>query len=244
MEIAMKAGLELRKEASSQFSLTTFQTGNRLGSDTLTVYIEGDGAPWISSNHPPRDPTPLNPVSLVLASRDGRHPILYMARPCQYLDEAELASCHYDYWTTGRFSPEVVEAVDSVISKVKNATGTRRIRLIGFSGGGVIAALVAARRGDMDSLVTVAAPLDIDGWSASHQISPLQRSLNPMDFIRELSQIRQVHLIGEKDTIVPPAYAKTVQARMPFAGFVFVPGYTHDCCWGENWPGLLPRELQ
>jgi len=244
MDIATKAGLELRKEASSQFSLTTFQTAHRLGSDTLTVYIEGDGAPWVSSTHPPRDPSPLNPVSLILASRDERHPILYVARPCQYLDEAGLASCHYKYWTAGRFSPEVVEAVDNVISKVKNSTGTRRVRLIGFSGGGVIAALVAVRRNDMESLVTVAAPLDIEAWSAFHQISPLQGSLNPMDFIKELSQIRQVHLVGEKDVIIPPDYAKAIQARMPFAGFVFVPGYTHNCCWDENWPGLLSKELQ
>jgi len=245
MDIATKAGLELRKETASPFSLTTFQaTANQLGGDTLTVYIEGDGAPWVSSTHPPQDPTPLNPVSLILASLDERRPILYMARPCQYLDEAELASCHYKYWTAGRFSQEVVEAVDQVISRVKYSTGTHRVRLIGFSGGGVIAALVAARRNDMESLVTVAAPLDIEAWAAFHQISPLQESLNPMDFIGRLSKIRQLHLVGEKDVIIPPGYAKAIQTRMPFAGFVFVPGYTHNCCWAENWPGLLSRELR
>lgn len=244
MSIASKAGLELRKEVFSQFSLTAFQSPNRLGSDTLTVYIEGDGAPWVSSTQPPRDPSPLNPVGLILASRDVRRPMLYIARPCQYLDEAELATCHYKHWTAERFSPGVAETVDNLINRIKVSAGARRVRLIGFSGGGVIAALVALRRNDIDSLVTVAAPLDIDAWSTFHKISPLRGSLNPMDFVSELSQIRQVHLIGEKDTIIPLAYAKALQARMPFAKFVFVPEHTHNCCWDENWPALLSRELQ
>lgn len=242
--IAKAAGFELKKVASSPFLLTTFQTANPLGNDTLTVYIEGDGAPWISPTHPPRDPTPLNPVSLILASRDQRHPILYIARPCQYLNETELASCYYKNWTTGRFSPEAIEAADNVVSAVTASTGVRRVRLVGFSGGGVVAALVAARRQDVDSLVTVAAPLDVAAWSAFHKIDPLRDSLNPMDFIRELSQIRQVHWVGEKDTIVPPAYAKAVQTKMPFAKYIIVPGYTHQCCWIENWPELISKELR
>lgn len=243
MVIATKAGFELRKEVSPPFSLTTFQSINKLGSDTLTVYIEGDGAPWVSSTLPPGDPTPLNPTSLILAGKDGRRPILYVARPCQYLDAAELRSCHYRYWTAGRFSPEVVNAIDEVINRVKAATGTRWVRLIGFSGGGVIAALLAAQREDVLDLTTVAAPLDIEAWSAFHQISPLQGSLNPMDFIKALSQIRQLHLVGENDSIVPSVYVKSVEARMPFAQFVFVPGYTHNCCWGENWSGYYQRSL-
>ena len=242
--IAKTAGFELRKIATPQFQLTTFQAAAPLGSDTLTVYIEGDGAPWISSSRPPGDPTPLTPVSLILASKDSRRPVLYIGRPCQYLDETELASCHVKYWTSARFAPEVIEALDSVITKVKTAGGARQVRLIGFSGGGVIAALLAARRKDMESLVTVAAPLDTDAWSAFHQISPLRGSLNPMDFIRELSPIRQTHLFGEKDAIVPPDYTKTVRKKMPFAAYVFIPSYTHDCCWTENWPELLLRKSQ
>lgn len=242
--IAKAAGFELRKVASAPFLLTTFQTANPLGNDMLTVYIEGDGASWISPTLPPGDPTPLNPVGLILASRDQRHPVLYIARPCQYLNETELASCYYKNWTTGRFSPEVIEAVDNVISGVKISTGIRRVRLVGFSGGGVVAALVAARRQDVDSLVTVAAPLDVAAWSAFHQINPLRDSLNPTDFIRELSQIRQVHLVGEKDMIVPPAYAKAIQVRMPFARYIIVPGYTHVCCWAENWPEFILKELR
>lgn len=242
--IAKAAGFELRKVVSSPFLLTTFQTANPLGNDTLTVYIEGDGAPWISPTIPPEDPTPLKPISLILASLDQRRPILYIARPCQYLNETELAACYYKNWTSGRFSPEVIEAVDNVISGVKTSTGVRLVRLVGFSGGGVVAALIAVRRQDVDNLVTVAAPLDVAAWSAFHQINPLRDSLDPMDFARELSQIRQVHLVGEKDTIVPPAYAKAIQIKMPFARYIIVPGYTHECCWTENWPGFIPKELR
>ena len=242
--IARAAGVELRKVASPPFLLTTFQTANPSGNNTLTVYIEGDGASWVAPTLPPADPTPLNPVSLILASHDQRHPVLYIARPCQYLNETELASCYYKNWTTGRFSPEVIESVDNVVSRVKVSTGTQQVRLVGFSGGGVVAALVAARRQDVESLVTVAAPLDVAAWSAFHRINPLRDSMNPMDFIRELSQIRQVHLVGEKDMIVPPAYAREIQIRMPFAKYIIVPGYTHECCWVENWPEFIPKELR
>ena len=47
--IAANAGFEFRKETAEPFSLTTFQSANQLGNDILTVYIEGDGAPWSSS---------------------------------------------------------------------------------------------------------------------------------------------------------------------------------------------------
>lgn len=241
MAIGEKAGFLLVKEASSAFSVTTFQSKG-LGGDTLTVYIEGDGAPWASSGRPPIDPTPTNPMSLMLAGEDARRPVLYMGRPCQYLDQVELAGCHYSYWTEGRFSLQVIDAMDEVISRVKVSVGVERVRLVGFSGGGVVAALLATRRSDIDSLVTIAAPLDVVGWSDFHQISPLLDSLNPIDFLDHLSPIRQTHFFGEKDAVVPFAYAKALQSKMTFAEFVFVPGYTHKCCWVENWSELLSKE--
>lgn len=237
--IADKAGLESRRLDSGQFLLTSFQSSGPPTDDTLAVYIEGDGASWVSPQIPPADPTPTNPVALILASRDAHRPVAYIARPCQYLDKSSLSSCHPRYWTGSRFSSEVVDAIDTAVSAAKLSHGARQVRLVGFSGGGVLAALVALRRQDVESLITVAAPLDIAAWAAFHRITPLAGSLNPVDSMAALSGIRQWHLVGEKDSVVPPAYVKQLQERMPFARFRSIPGYSHVCCWAENWPALV-----
>jgi pimeloyl-ACP methyl ester carboxylesterase len=242
--IAHAGNFERQLVVAPPFVLTTYQRRATGNSDILTVYIEGDGAPWDSATRPPHDPTPLNPVSLRLASRDRRAPLLYIARPCQYLNATELAACDVRYWTRARFSREVVAAINHAINQTRNALGSQQVRLIGFSGGGVLAALVAAMRHDVDSLVTLAAPLDVTGWAAYHEISPLRESLDPMDFKPAWSRLHQAHLVGARDAVVPPAYLSTLQGKMPFATLRVVPGYTHDCCWEETWPDTLPKEFQ
>ncbi|MCC6656833.1 MAG: alpha/beta hydrolase, partial [Rhodocyclaceae bacterium] len=59
----------------------------RTADDTLTIYIEGDGAPWPSPYHPPSDPTPRDPLALRLADRDTAPQLAYLGRPCQYQDD-------------------------------------------------------------------------------------------------------------------------------------------------------------
>lgn len=242
--IAAKAGLESRRLDTGQFLLTSFQSIGLHTDDTLAVYIEGDGASWVSPQIPPADPTPTNPVALILASRDAHRPVAYIARPCQYLDKSGLSSCHPRYWTGSRFSSEAIAAIDTAVSAAKRSHGARQVRLVGFSGGGVVAALVALRRKDVESLITVAAPLDIAAWAAFHQITPLSGSLNPADSMAALAGIRQMHLAGEKDSVVPLAYIEKLQERMPFARFRIIPGYNHACCWAENWPTLADDALK
>jgi pimeloyl-ACP methyl ester carboxylesterase len=242
--ITREGGLKRSKEMVGDFLLTRYVSANPANNPVLTVYIEGDGAPWLSVKTPPRDPTPWRPVALELANQDLRYPVAYIARPCQYLTAAELASCDYRYWTQARFSVAAVSAINAAISQSKVASGAERLRLIGYSGGGVIASLVAAQRDDVDSLITIASPLDIDAWAAIQKISPLRDSLNPMDFLPALSRIRQAHLIGENDVVVPPGYIKAVQNSFPSARFIVVPGYKHECCWIENWREWLPDDLR
>ena len=71
---------------------------------TLTVYIEGDGAPWGTPYHPPRDPTPREPLALALANADSAPGVAWLARPCQYLNHRALLDCDMSYWTARRFA--------------------------------------------------------------------------------------------------------------------------------------------
>lgn len=201
------------------------------------VYIEGDGAAWLSHYHPPLDPTPESPTALALAAADPSPLVAYLGRPCQYQSDTGLAACSPRYWTSHRFAPEVVAAYQEALDCLQREKGVIRFRLVGYSGGGVIAALLAQRRQDVTQLTTVAAPLAVRQWTAHHGVSDLNASLDPMTE-NPRSQIPQHHLVGEKDKIVPPAVVEAYALR--HGGRVSrIPDFDHQCCWSRDWPQLL-----
>ncbi|CAG0973301.1 hypothetical protein RHDC4_01413 [Rhodocyclaceae bacterium] len=230
-------GLAPEDMDSGRFRLLTLS--RRTGpTDVLTVYIEGDGAPWPTPYHPPRDPTPVKPVALALAAADPAAAVVYLGRPCQYLAAAELAACDPALWISRRFAPEIVVAYDDILSRLKARTGAARLRLVGYSGGGVVAALLALRRADVAEVVTVAAPLALADWTRHHGITALTGSLDPL---RETGPLPQgVHWVGGRDKTVPPAIVAGFVARKG-GRLATMPDFDHECCWTRDWPTLLSR---
>ena len=235
---AAQRGFTATELKAGDFDLLAFVRRPSVPAATLTIYIEGDGAAWPTPYDPPRDPTPRQPVSLALAAADPAPAVAYLGRPCQYLDAAALAKCSSAYWTERRFAPEVIAAADAAVTQLKNIYGARRLRLVGYSGGGVVAALLAARRDDVDAFVTVAAPLALAAWVQWHDASPLTGSLDPSAVAASLPH--GVHFVGGGDKTVPAAIVERfVRAR---GGTVeVIPGFDHECCWTREWAGLLPR---
>ncbi|MDK9702032.1 MAG: alpha/beta hydrolase [Sulfuritalea sp.] len=225
---------------AGKFRLAAFVRKPPVTSDILTVYIEGDGAAWATPYHPPRDPTPARPVSLALAAADPAPAVVYLGRPCQYLTAAALQDCDSAYWTERRFAPEVIAAYDEAITRQKSTLAARRLRLIGYSGGGVLATLLAARRDDVDVLVTVAAPLSLREWAAWHEASPLAGSLDPAELSENVRLPRSVHFAGGRDKTVPPAIVED-HIRRKGGRIEIIPGFDHDCCWARDWAMLLGR---
>lgn len=222
---------------ASPFRLLTLLRETR-PSATLTVYIEGDGAPWITRWTPPRDPTPIKPISLVLANADPAPLVAYLGRPCQYSDESERSGCSPAYWTERRFSPEVLRSVSDALDALKVGVGAKQLRLVGYSGGGVLAALLASRRDDVHQFITIAAPLDLARWAQLQDIAPLTGSIDPASLPAGQWQAKGIHLVAGKDSIVPPGVVEQfVRSRggrtMHFAEF------DHECCWTYDWPGVL-----
>ena len=209
-------------------------------SGRLVVYIEGDGTAWQTRSRTSADPTPRDPVALRLALRDSSPGILYLARPCQYLYRERLGRCHPSLWTTARYSQDVVEAMDHAIAVSKRSTGDR-LTLVGYSGGGVIAGLLSARRSDVDRVVTVAAPLDVRAWTDHHAVSPLASSFVPDALEPDGAPLCAFHLHGGRDVIVPPAVVEAYRRRNAREGLRFftVPDFDHRCCWARDWPELL-----
>lgn len=210
-------------------------------SDLLRVYIEGDGRAWLDRSIPSPDPTPKNPVALHLALLDPAPHVAYLARPCQYIDTDERGTCNVRYWTSKRFAPEVVTVMNDAISKLKKISGAVKISLVGFSGGGAIAALVAAGRDDVLELITVAGVLDHTRWTELHGVVPLAASLNPVDVAGRLSGIRQLHFTGRNDRIVTPETNKRYFERLDQKSLqlVMIDKQAHLCCWDKIWPDLL-----
>jgi hypothetical protein len=222
--------------AARGFELTTWSRRNGTATDILNLYIEGDGAPWPTPYLPPRDPTPLSPLALGLALADPAPAVIYLGRPCQYLTAQALARCDVLYWTERRFAPEVIAAYDEVLNQLKISQEVRGFRIIGYSGGGVIATLLAQRRNDIHLLITVASPLALSAWQEWHAATPLRGSLDPL--LGQLPQAPGVHFGGAQDTIVPVAIAaRFVSAKG--GNLQTIAKFDHVCCWADNWPELL-----
>ena len=230
--------------ATPRFDLFTYAPRTFVPSQPLVVYVEGDGYAFISETQVSDDPTPRDPVGLELAVADPRPNVVYLARPCQYVSGPHRRNCAPAYWTLARFSEQVVSAVDAAVGHYVRASGARRVDYVGYSGGGAVAALVAARRPDSASLVTVGGVLDHATWTSLDGMTPLYYSLNPADYADRLAGLPQVLFVGGDDTVVPEVVARAYAARFP-AGrrptIIVVPGYDHDCCWRDHWPELLRR---
>jgi esterase/lipase len=113
--------------------------------------------------------------------------------------------------------------------------------LIGHSGGGVLAMLLAPRIPNVKMVVTIAANLDIDRWTQYHGYSPLLSSLNPATQAPLPDNIVQLHLVGESDSNVPIQLVRPVIDKQSNAQLLHYPGYDHTCCWTESWPSILDR---
>jgi dienelactone hydrolase len=206
----------------------------------LSIYIEGDGLAWITSSEVSHDPTPSDPMALRLALAQPDGAAAYLGRPCQYVD-AQVSHCSSRYWAQARFSPDAVAATDMAIDSIKKRFGAQTLTLVGYSGGGAIAALVAGRRHDVERLITVAGNLDTAAWVHLHHLAPLAGSLNPADDVQALEGVAQWHLVGERDDNVTPALVRSFAARFPPAerpSVTVVPGFDHHCCWVQQWPTL------
>ena len=157
-EVATAASFQPFVLGTSYFRLAGFSRIRQPGRP-VTVYIEGDGRAWVSGR-PSSNPTPVEPMVLRLAARDRGDNVVYLARPCQYVDLDAERYCGTPYWTRKRFAEEVIASVDEAVGAIAVKSKSTEIHLVGYSGGAAVAALVAARRRDIGSLRTLAGYLD------------------------------------------------------------------------------------
>jgi hypothetical protein len=243
--IARDAGWSGRTIAAGSFDLASFSSPPSSSvQETLTVYIEGDGLAFLDRVTASADPTPTDPLALRLAIAGPQRPSAYLARPCQYALPDHGRNCGPALWTSRRYAPEVIDSLDRAVEVLKGSAGARRLVLVGYSGGGAVAALLAARRSDVAGLVTVAANLDVGYWVKRDGLEPLTGSLDPVAFATRLAAVPQVHFVGGRDQVVGVDVVRSYIARLPAphrAALVEIADYDHRCCWADTWRELLAR---
>ena len=196
--ISKKANFKSKIIKTKDFEIQTYI--KKSNSNILKIYLEGDGFSWLDKNTISSNPTPINPVALRLASIDKSNSnIAYIARPCQYI----TYNCNNQYWSDKRYSLKIINNINQAISIIKNNSNSKKIELIGFSGGGAIAILIASIRDDISKITTISGNLNHKLLNKYHNVSPMNNSLNPIDVALKVSHIPQIHYIGLEDKIIP-----------------------------------------
>ncbi|WP_020682760.1 alpha/beta fold hydrolase [Marinobacterium rhizophilum] len=203
----------------------------------LHVYLDGDGSPWLAGRWVAADPTPAPSLTLKLMALDPA-PRLYLGRPC-YHGLATHPQCNESLWTDARYSQRVVDSMSRALGTLLLQRHSNGLVLIGHSGGGTLAMLLAERLPQTRGLVTVGANLDPDRWTTLHGYRPLTASLNPATRPPLSAGIYQLHLTGGRDRTVPADLVTGVLVAQPGAEHWHFPQYDHRCCWSEIWPALL-----
>lgn len=208
----------------------------------LHVYIEGDGTPWLYTegdepSAPPRywiaaDPTPRRPIMLQLMAED-RAPSLFLGRPC-YHGLTQSAGCNPLLWTHERYSPQVIESMVSALRQYLSARPDVDLVLLGHSGGGTLAMLMAPHFARTKAVVTLAGNLDTAAWTEYHRYSPLAGSLNPATQAPLPTAVLQLHLIAANDSAVPYRIVEPMLSQQPGAIVDIVPDIDHTCCWEKH----------
>lgn len=245
--ISKKAGFSKRVFPTSQFSLVGYEKLNKL-SNNLRIYIEGDGRPWLTRYQVSSNPTPKTPLSLLLAAEDKTgDSILYIGRPCQWLLTGSDKNCQSKYWTTHRYSAEVIQSYSELFDQyLNNHSYIKNVEVVGFSGGATVALLLAAQRDDIRSVRTVAGNLDINKFVEIHNVSPLLGSMNPVSYSPTLQNVPQLHFVGGKDNLVPLDIFLSYQSKLNSkhcAGFEVVESASHSKGWVERWSSLLNKPV-
>ncbi len=220
---------------TSTFSLFSLVRPAQHASDTLHVYIEGDGFAWATRTRPSSNPTPTASTTLDMARHDTTYnAVLYLARPCQYQQNDAL--CEQRFWTTDRFAPEVISASSEAIDQIKAQVGAKKVVLVGYSGGGAVAALVAAQRQDVTFLGSVAGTLNTKAFTDFHKVTPLHGSRNPQDIAMLVQSIPQRHVSSPSDAIIPPLISASfckAQQRPEYC--LEIPHMKHGDSWYKMW---------
>lgn len=204
----------------------------------INIYFEGDGLSWITRSRISPNPTPITPTAFKLMNTDRSNCSIYVARACQYTNDS---LCSKNDWTSDRFSKKIVDTTNEAINSIKSEYKNITFNIIGYSGGAAIASLISNKRKDVNTLVTVAGNLNTTLWTDIKNITPLHGSLNPSDYVNNIQNINQYHLIGKNDKVIPKEILESYinkfndKSKIKFKSI----NATHSCCYEDEFEQII-----
>ena len=176
----------------------------------LRVYIDGDAT---TKGFFKKKATLPYPVAAELAQKDKYPYILYLNRPCYFVDEAR---CKPEVWENGRFTPEVVEEMRQALLRIQAKYRIPEFEFVGYDGGAAIALLLSTRiKNTPVKVYTVGGILNTTQYALLIDEELHSESLNPATEGFSLSNIPQVHFVGGKDKQVPLVLTRDYVNRVP-----------------------------
>ncbi|MFA4995450.1 MAG: hypothetical protein WC521_09150 [Bdellovibrionales bacterium] len=238
---AAESTFERQEITAGTFRLTVFsriQDANQ----PITVYIEGDVRGWTPMAALGVDATPDEYLGLRLATLDPTKNVVVISHPCQF--NINDPACHNKTWKNGRLATQIYDSINRALDYVVSVIPRSRLNLVGYSGGGAIAAVMAARRRDVVSLRTIAGNLDPDGNGRTHSAVPQYDYIDPMEGAPRLSMLPQEHFVGENDALVPSFltgnFVRAVGQNI-CVKITPIADATHKTGWEEAWKDNVER---
>jgi len=158
-----------------------------------------------------------------------------------YSDGEDSSDGMRGYTTGDNYTPEVVNAVATVLSELKDRYHPRRVILVGHSGGAAIVGDLLGQQGTaVDGALLVSCPCDIGEWRRHMQSvkggaiweRPV-RSLSPLALVGGVPASAKVWLlVGSDDQITPSAltlaYAEALRHRNIAVNVTIASGLGHN----------------
>jgi dienelactone hydrolase len=233
-------GYRVTTVQGTQFAHAVVVPGAQTSAPTLWVFLEGDGEPWVDGGRRiARDPSPKNALAFDLFKASSV-PRAYLGRPC-YFSHAHDVGCDPSMWTSARYGKAAVASTVAALETLIRENSTRRVILLGYSGGGTLAYLVAPHIPSVSAVITIAANLDIDAWTRAHGYLPLSDSDNPATVPALDRRITQIAIVGGRDVNVPQSSLRAFLDRQRPQEVWIYDDHDHACCWRRDWPSILKR---
>ena len=185
----------------------------------IRIYIEGDGNAFNGYGFPTDDPTPKGTFLRRIVFNDPNKNVVYLARPWQFIKDKDKKKNQTD-WTTGRFRQKII---NSTARAVKEIAKNNSVILIGYSGGALLSGLVIKQNSDIKikKWITIAGVLNHTKWTEKLKLPPLKNSVD----LNILPNVKQIHLAGQKDKIVPAELTKEIVKK---ENLIIVPKASHN----------------
>ncbi|MBP5344316.1 MAG: hypothetical protein J6Y85_04525 [Alphaproteobacteria bacterium] len=196
----------------------------------IRIYLEGDGYAFNYAGQPTNNPTPRGTFLRKIAFNDPNSNVVYLARPCQYITDS---LCTQKDWTTGRFSEHII---DSILQAIQIISKKQPVILIGYSGGALLSGLVINKNSTIpiQKWITLAGVLNHTKWTQNLHLPPLTDSAD----LNKLPSVPQLHLIGDKDQVVPYPLTKTLVDEK---NLIIIPNATHDTGYENYLPQVYGK---